>query len=161
MARIVLASASPRRKELLEQMGIAQFRVVSPDVDESVEAGLGPAEIVERLSLRKAQAAAGKVRAGDLVIAADTVVALDGTVLVTAANLDDARSADLDCALAGLGRIERVTGRVLAGPVGAHNTFDAPETVRPVRMEDVRLTEDGFKASLPPCCVAAFQVKPA
>ena len=78
---IVLASASPRRKELLEQMGIAQFRVVSPDVDESVEAGLGPAEIVERLSLRQAQAAAGKVRAGDLVIAADTVVALDGAVL--------------------------------------------------------------------------------
>ena len=85
----------------------------------------------------------------------------DGTVLVTAANLDDARGTELDCALAGLGRIEQVTGRVLAGPAGAHNTFDAPENVRPVQMEDVRLTEDGFKASLPPCCVAAFQVKPA
>jgi alpha-N-arabinofuranosidase len=85
----------------------------------------------------------------------------DGTVLVTAANLDDARGTELDCALAGLGKIERVTGRVLAGPAGAHNTFDAPENVRPVQMEDVRLTEDGFKASLPPCCVAAFQVKPA
>lgn len=85
----------------------------------------------------------------------------DGTVLVTAANLDDARGAELDCALAGLGRIERVTGRVLAGAAGAHNTFDAPETVRPAVLEGVELTADGFKASLPPCCVAAFEVKPA
>ena len=85
----------------------------------------------------------------------------DGTVLVTAANLDDAQGAELDCALAGLGRIERVTGRVLAGAAGAHNTFDAPETVRPVALEGIELTADGFKASLPPCCVAAFEVKPA
>lgn len=85
----------------------------------------------------------------------------DGAVLVTAANLDDARGAELDCALAGLGRIAGVTGRVLSGAAGAHNTFDAPEAVRPVALESIQLTADGFKASLPPCCVAAFEVKPA
>lgn len=85
----------------------------------------------------------------------------EGVVLVTVANLDDAQGAELDCTLAGLGRIAEVTGRVLAGASGAHNTFDAPETVRPASLEGIELTADGFKASLPPCCVAAFEVKPA
>ena len=79
--RIILASNSPRRKELLAQMGIKEFKVVSPNVDESVEDGLPPAEIVERLSRRKADAAAKKAGTNDLIIAADTVVALDGAVL--------------------------------------------------------------------------------
>lgn len=78
---IILASNSPRRRELLERIGIREFHIVSPDVDESVEAGLSPADMVERLSRRKAQAVAGRVPAGSLVIAADTVVALDGAVL--------------------------------------------------------------------------------
>ena len=78
---IILASHSPRRRELLGQMGITEFQIISPDVDESVEPGLSPAEIVEALSLRKAGAAAEKTRAEDIVIAADTVVALDGSVL--------------------------------------------------------------------------------
>lgn len=78
---IILASNSPRRRELLERIGIREFHIVSPDVDESVEAGLSPADMVERLSRRKARAVAGRVPAGSLVIAADTVVALDGAVL--------------------------------------------------------------------------------
>ena len=57
---LILASNSPRRRELLGQMGIKNFKMISPDVDESVEPGLSPAEIVERLSRRKAAAAAGK-----------------------------------------------------------------------------------------------------
>ena len=71
---IILASNSPRRRELLGQMGIERFHIISPDVDETVAAGLSPARIVEELSLRKAGAE-------DLIIAADTVVALDGAVL--------------------------------------------------------------------------------
>ena len=78
---IILASHSPRRRELLGQMGITEFQIISPDVDESVEPGLSPAEMVEVLSLRKAGAAAEKAGAEDIVIAADTVVALDGSVL--------------------------------------------------------------------------------
>lgn len=78
---LILASNSPRRRELLGQMGIKNFKMISPDVDESVEPGLSPAEIVERLSRRKAAAAAGKAGPDCLIIAADTVVALDGAVL--------------------------------------------------------------------------------
>ena len=78
---LILASNSPRRRELLGQMGIKNFKMISPDVDESVGPGLSPAEIVERLSRRKAAAAAGKAGPDCLIIAADTVVALDGAVL--------------------------------------------------------------------------------
>ena len=79
--RIILASQSPRRRELLERVGIKDFAVAAPNVDESVEPGLAPAEMVERLSLRKAEAAAEKAEPEALIIAADTVVALDGAVL--------------------------------------------------------------------------------
>ncbi len=78
---IILASNSPRRRELLEQVGITGFQVISPDVDERVEPGLSPAGMVEELSLRKARAAADKTGPDGLIIAADTVVALDGAVL--------------------------------------------------------------------------------
>ena len=78
---IILASNSPRRRELLGQMGIERFHIISPDVDETVAAGLSPARIVEELSLRKAGAAAKRAGPEDLIIAADTVVALDGAVL--------------------------------------------------------------------------------
>lgn len=77
---IVLASNSPRRRELLGQMGIKEFQIISPDVDEGVAPGLTPAGIVEELSLRKARAAETAGPDG-LIIAADTVVALDGMVL--------------------------------------------------------------------------------
>lgn len=78
---IILASNSPRRRELLAQIGIRDFQILSPDVDEAVESGLSPARMVEALSLRKARAAAGRAGAEDLILAADTVVALDGAVL--------------------------------------------------------------------------------
>ena len=88
--RIILASKSPRRRELLKQMGIEDFKVTAPNVDESVEPGLPPADIVEQLSLRKATAAANRAGPNDLIIAADTVVALDGNVLGKPRDEEDA-----------------------------------------------------------------------
>lgn len=79
--QIILASNSPRRKELLAQMGITDFKVSAPNVDESVEGEPSPAEMVEQLSLRKARGLANRAGPDDLIIAADTVVALDGAVL--------------------------------------------------------------------------------
>ena len=78
---IILASQSPRRKELLGQMGLKGFKIDVPDVDETIEGNLPPAAIVEELSLRKARAVAEDADEDDLIIAADTVVALDGAVL--------------------------------------------------------------------------------
>ena len=78
---IILASQSPRRKELLERMGIRDFETISPNVDESVFHGLPPEELVRRLSAEKAAAVAGKAGEDAIVIAADTVVALEGAVL--------------------------------------------------------------------------------
>lgn len=87
---IILASNSPRRRELLGQMGLKDFQVSAPNVDETVEPGLSPAEMVEELSLRKARAASKKAGPEDLVIAADTVVALDGKVLGKPRDREDA-----------------------------------------------------------------------
>jgi len=78
---IILASQSPRRKELLQQMGLRGFKIDAPDVDETIEGNLSPGQIVEELSLRKALAVAEEADEDDLIIAADTVVALEGAVL--------------------------------------------------------------------------------
>lgn len=76
---IVLASASPRRAQLLGLLGLA-FSVVPADVDEAPREGEAPAALAGRLALSKAQAVAvGRPEA--LVIAADTVVAVDGLLL--------------------------------------------------------------------------------
>jgi len=75
---VVLASGSPRRRELLEQIGL-RFEVRPADIDESVRDGEVPTAYVHRLSVEKAAAVA--VRAGAVVIAADTTVDVDGEIL--------------------------------------------------------------------------------
>ncbi len=76
---IILASGSPRRRELLTQIGLS-FRVVVSDADEDVDKALPPAEQVALISQRKAEAVA-RLCPDALVIAADTIVALDGAVM--------------------------------------------------------------------------------
>ncbi|WP_139490273.1 Maf family protein [Brevibacillus dissolubilis] len=85
---IILASSSPRRRELLHNLGL-EFTVQSSDVDETTAPGLSPQEIVESLSIRKAQATAVGVDTG-LVIGSDTIVVLDQKVLGKPADEDDA-----------------------------------------------------------------------
>src|SRR3989442_3322066 len=85
---IVLASGSPRRRQLLEMIGL-EFRVVPPEVDES----LGPAEqaavYVTPLAREKATTVAGRER-GAVVLAADTTVVLRGTIFGKPANPEEA-----------------------------------------------------------------------
>ena len=78
---IVLASQSPRRRELLERLGVKNFRIVTPDIDEHMERELPPEELVRRISAEKARAVREQAGMDAVVIAADTVVALDGAVL--------------------------------------------------------------------------------
>lgn len=74
----MLASQSPRRRELLGQIGL-DFTVQAPQLDEGQFTGLGPAELVTTLAREKAALAA--VDEDTLVIAADTVVVLEGEIL--------------------------------------------------------------------------------
>ncbi len=83
---LILASASPRRKELLGLTGLA-FAIDAPDVDESCD--LLPRETVAELSRRKALAAAA-LHPGKVVLAADTLVAVDDVALGKPHGEDDA-----------------------------------------------------------------------
>lgn len=88
---IILASASPRRKELLSLLDIP-FKVLVSDVDETLPDGLPPYFIAESLSLKKAAAVAANVTGHSLVIGADTIVVLDGKILGKPSDEDDAFS---------------------------------------------------------------------
>lgn len=76
---IVLASSSPRRQELLKNLGLP-FTVQVSDIDETVSSDLNPEEIVQTLSFQKAEVITKKLSFG-LVIGSDTIVVLDGQVL--------------------------------------------------------------------------------
>ena len=87
--RLILASASPRRRLLLEEAGYA-FDVDPSDVDEPEPApGLDPAAYCAGLAFRKALAVAAR-RPGDWVLGADTVGSVDGRILNKPADRADA-----------------------------------------------------------------------
>ena len=89
--RVVLASGSPRRRELLASLGIEPIIRV-PDVDETLRDGETPRGYVVRLACEKAAvvAAHADVTAGDLVFGADTTVVLDGAIIGKPTNRADA-----------------------------------------------------------------------
>jgi septum formation protein len=76
---LILASQSPRRKELLEILGIP-FSIVVPAVDETARAGESPEEYVVRVAREKALEVSSRV-ARSVVLSADTVVTIDGEIL--------------------------------------------------------------------------------
>ena len=77
MAKIVLCSGSPRRQELLRRIGIEQFDIRVPQVEETYPAGLNPRETVEYISREKAEAARRLCAEDEIFITADTMVFLD------------------------------------------------------------------------------------
>ena len=77
MAKIVLCSGSPRRQELLRRIGIEQFDIRVPRVEETYPAGLNPRETVEYISREKAEAARRLCAEDEVFITADTMVFLD------------------------------------------------------------------------------------
>ncbi len=85
---ITLASGSPRRRELLSRMGL-QYALAVPAVPEEPSTGEQPADVALRLSLVKALAVAAE-RPADIVIAADTIVVIDETILGKPVDADDA-----------------------------------------------------------------------
>ena len=79
--KIILASNSPRRKELLSGLGVAYEVKTLPDVDVSYPDGLSGEEIAKHIARGKAEAYRSLIQADELVITADTIVWLDGTVM--------------------------------------------------------------------------------
>jgi septum formation protein len=89
--RLILASASPRRAELLSSAGF-EFDIVPADVDESLLPGEQPASYALRVAVAKATAAAGRVPEDGVILAADTVVVIGNRILGKPMDDSDARS---------------------------------------------------------------------
>lgn len=76
----VLASASPRRKELMEMLGVGDLRIVPARGEEKADPGLGPEELVKALAAHKAREVAAQCAPEDVIVAADTIVWAGGRV---------------------------------------------------------------------------------
>ena len=138
--RLILASGSPRRRELLRNAGFT-FEVIPPEVAEDNPGNEAPAKLVERLALDKAEAVAGRFHRQDnvVVLGADTVVVVDSTLLGKPASPAEARQ--MLQRLSGRTH-EVITGVALVEPETARRTV-AHETTRvffrllkPQEMED-------------------------
>lgn len=79
--KLLLASGSPRRRELLDSLGIKVEHAQLHDVDESYPADLSPMKVPEYLSRLKSQAYRSELADDEVLVTADTVVVLDGKVL--------------------------------------------------------------------------------
>jgi septum formation protein len=120
---LVLASASPRRQELLRNAGIS-FTVQPADVDETPLAGESPHACAERLAREKALAV-WQTRPQDTVLGADTVVVVDGTILGKPTDPEDA--ARMLRLLSGRTH-QVITGVCLVGPGASHQGAEASVT---------------------------------
>jgi septum formation protein len=136
--KIVLASASPRRAEILRDAGIP-FEVVAADVDESRRRGEHPADLVRRLAEAKAREVAGFAAAPAIVVGADTMVVLNDAILGKPGSSAEARamlerlsgkSHEVMTGLAvirlpdGKSRVEMETTRVTFAPLAAREIRD-------------------------------------
>lgn len=139
---VVLASASPRRRELLCRLGIEPV-VVHPDIDESALDDESAVDHVRRLALAKAAAVVGPVldavlgpavATDAIVIAADTVVVVDGQIIGKPADADDARRTLR--ALANRSH-EVVTGVCVRGPQLLEATATTTVWFRPVEDDEI------------------------
>jgi len=90
MSQVILASSSPRRRELLSEI-IAEFGIFSPDVDESTDNSVSPYGVSGLLAVRKARAAVAAQIPFDYLIASDTVVIFGGEILGKPDDLDHAQ----------------------------------------------------------------------
>jgi len=111
MASIILASASPRRSELLEQIGVA-FSVQPAHIDETPRSSEMPGDYVERLAREKALAVAAD-HPGRLILGSDTSVILDNAILGKPASEHEARTM--------LARLSGTTHQVMTAIALAHD----------------------------------------
>lgn len=87
---LILASASPRREELLRQVG-CEFTVITSEIEEDNDRGLPPVELAVAHALAKARDVAARVATDAVVVGADTIVVLDDRVYGKPRDIADAR----------------------------------------------------------------------
>lgn len=115
--RIILASQSPRRRELLGEL-YSDFEIIPSDADEALDGGVEPSRAAELLAIRKGAAVAAR-EADALIISSDTLVALDGAIL--GKPRDEAEAARMLASLSGRGHLVHTgvavhyRGRVYSG----------------------------------------------
>lgn len=123
VAPLVLASASPRRKELLEACGL-KFTIDAADINEQQRPGEAPVDLVRRLATEKAKSTSARQK-GAFILGADTDVVIDNEVLGKPASFEEARA-----------MLQRLSGRThtvlgacaLVGPSGDLRTVALSET---------------------------------
>lgn len=152
MPRIVLASTSPYRRELLARLRLP-FAVVAPDVDETPRSGEAPVETAQRLALAKAHAVAARER-GAVVIGSDQVADLEGRALSKPGSHE-----------AALGQLRALRGRsvvfhtaVALVQDGRAEVVEVPTSVRFRTLDDAAL-ERYLRADTPYDCAGAARVE--
>lgn len=127
MNRLWLASGSPRRADLLRQIGVPFQRLSPPQLDESVRVGEVPRDYVLRLAAEKARAGLGELDevAGAVVMGADTTVVLEGRILGKPATPREA----VDTLMRLSGRRHQVLSAVSLVHAGAQRTLHAATEV--------------------------------
>jgi len=121
MKTIILASASPRRKELLEKIGL-RFKVEPSNYEENMHSALEPHELAQKISLKKAEAVASKHK-NAVVIAADTFIVFGGQILgkphteKEAREMLEAISGESHSVITGFSIIDTVTNKRLSKSV--------------------------------------------
>lgn len=130
--RLILGSASPRRRELLGQLGLVPDRIVSPDIDETPRNGEAPRAYCLRMAVEKA--AALPVGPDEVLLTADTTVALGRRILGKPADETEARSF-----------LERLSGRrhtvITAVAVRGGERLRTRDNVTSVRMKRLSQVE--------------------
>lgn len=131
--RLVLGSGSPRRRELLAQLGVVPDEIRAPDIDETPRRGELPRDYCRRIAREKAEAM--ECREDEIVLCADTTVALGRRILGKPA--DAAEAAEFLLSLAG--RRHRVITAVAVRRGSQEWERDVETTVRMKRLSDVEL----------------------
>ena len=153
---IVLASSSPYRRGLLDRF-LAEFEAVSPEVDESNNEGLEPAELARHLARSKAEAVSASAR-NALIIGADQLAVLDGQVLGKPGSHQKA----VEQLLAASGKsVKFLTAVCMLDPVTRKRYEHTDETIVHFREFDRRLAEAYLRLDEPYDCAGSFKLEGA
>ena len=131
---LILASKSPRRKEILEMAGI-DFLVISKEVEEDIEKS-NPTLYVEKTAQKKALAVFEDFK-DDIILSADTIVTIDNLILEKPKNIDDARQMIKLIS----GRKHKVITGVCLGTSNSHEVFSVETEVYVSKLSDEQIEE--------------------